>query len=234
MDILGPDTGAENVANFIRTRTTAGSYHDVVDSDSAVQLMPYEYQAFQDGTGSNPWALSISWAVRTTDWSRMSSSRRAAHLRQGALAFARQQAWLKSKGYPLTLLRRITKAESDRGYSGFIPHADRDPGRRTDPGVNFPWGEFFAACAAAVNPTPISALEDQDMYQLLETVDTGRLYAYAPGQMLWIPTPDFFYSMVACDSFPNQTDETGRVAANDVFQSQVDQTIATMRDHKQL
>ena len=36
----------------------------------------------------------------------------------------RQQAWLRSKGYPTTPLRRITKAESDRGILGFIAHGE--------------------------------------------------------------------------------------------------------------
>ena len=57
IDLVGPDTGAEAVAAFIRTRTTPGSYHDLVDRDSALQLVPYGAEAYQDGTGSNPYAL---------------------------------------------------------------------------------------------------------------------------------------------------------------------------------
>jgi len=100
--------------------------------------------------GSSPWALSFSYACRTTDWAKMSQGRRRAflHLHQGALAFKAQQAWRRSKGYPLVALRRITKAESDRGVSGLVYHGDRDPGRRTDPGTSsraaFPLAEFYA------------------------------------------------------------------------------------------
>jgi hypothetical protein len=196
MDAVGPDTGAENVADFIRRRTTYGSYHDLVDSDTIVQLVRYEDQAYQDGTGSNPRALSISFACRTTDWAKMSAERRRAFLWQGAQAFARQQAWLRSKGYPTTPIRRISKAESDRGVLGLIAHGDRDPGRRSDPGVTapnlFPWDEFFTLCRAAV--AGANPLEDDMPYRdwpqadkdALATDVANRLWTYSPaGDATW-------------------------------------------------
>src|SRR5688500_12368706 len=67
-DINPPDTGAEAVAVFIRTRTTAGSYHTLADSDSVLRVMPYEYTAFQDATGSNPHAFAVSGAYRLDQW----------------------------------------------------------------------------------------------------------------------------------------------------------------------
>jgi hypothetical protein len=169
MDTVGPDTGAEAVAEFIRTRTTAGSYHDLCDGDSWVPLIGWDHGAFHDGTGSNNWALSISWACRTTDWRRMTPERRRGFLRQGARAFAAQQAYRRSVGAPLTELRRITKAQSDAGASGFIAHGDRDPGRRTDPGIKapdlFPWDEWLDECLAAVAGTLDDGGDgDEDMY----------------------------------------------------------------------
>lgn len=162
LDSIGPDTGAEAVARFMTTRTTYGSYHDLVDSDSALQLVPYDCQAYQDGTGSNPHAMSIGFALRTSDWSRLSREKRAAFLRSGAEAFVRQQAWLRAHGLPTTPLRRITRSQSESGAAGFITHAERDPARRSDPGPDFPWGEWFAACAdATAPPTPP---EEDDMY----------------------------------------------------------------------
>ena len=166
MDSVGPDTGAENVAEFIRTRTTPGSYHDLVDSDTAIQLVDYNRGAYHDGTGSNNWALSISFACRTSDWARMKPEQRKAFLRQGAIAFARQQAYRKSVRAPLTELRLITKAQSDAGQSGFIYHGHRDPGRRSDPGVAkpnlFPFAEFLAECSAVLSgrPAPVPIPED--------------------------------------------------------------------------
>lgn len=155
MDTVGPDTGAENVADFIRTRTTAGSYHDLVDSDTAIHLVEYRHGAFHDGTGSNNWALSLSFACRTSDWRTMPAAKRRAFLRQGAIAFARQQAYRRSIGAPLTALRLITKAQSDAGMSGLTFHGLRDPGRRSDPGVAapnlFPLEEFITECRAVMS-----------------------------------------------------------------------------------
>lgn len=162
LDTVGPDTGAEGVANYMVVRTTAGSYHDLADSDTWVHLVEYSDQAYQDGTGSNPWAMSLSFALAAADWPRLSPTRRAAFLRQGALAFAAQQEWLRENGYPTTPLRRITKAQSDAGMAGFVTHGDRDPGRRSDPGAAFPWDEWFAACRAATGEDDMFTDQDRE------------------------------------------------------------------------
>ena len=176
IDNVGPDTGAESVANFIRTRNSPGSYHDLVDSDSIINLVPYHLAAYQDGTGSNPFALSISFACRTTDWNTMGASKRAAFICNGAEAFRRQRDWLFSKGYPVAKDRRISKLQSDNSVAGCISHGERDPGRRTDPGADFPWDEFFSAIRENDSPivvvppsVPIVPIvEDDQMFVLVK------------------------------------------------------------------
>lgn len=152
MDTVGPDTGAENVAEFIRTRKDPGSYHDLVDSDTWVPLVDLKHGAYHDGTGSNNWALSLSFACKTVDWARMSAAKRLGFMRQGARAWVNQQLYRKAIGAPLSRLRLITKAESDKGEAGCTYHGFRDPSRRTDPGIKvpnlFPFGEFVDACRA--------------------------------------------------------------------------------------
>jgi hypothetical protein len=190
MDTVGPDTGAENVAAFIRRRSDPGSYHDLVDSDSAIQLVDYADEAFQDGTGSNAYALSLSFALKATDWPRLRPAKRDAFLTQGARALARQQAWLLEHRYPLTPLRTISRAESDRGVPGFIAHALRDPDRRTDPGAHFPWARFFAIAAdlaAPLFPAPFYD-EDDDMLKLIRRVDNGAIYLIGPGVWNYVET----------------------------------------------
>lgn len=150
MDTVGPDTGAEAVAAFIRGRTGYGSYHRLCDADSVVKLVRLTKAAYGDGTGSNEWAIHISFACRTTDWARMSPAKRAAFMTQGAIATAEAMHYLRVHCDVTVPLRRISKAESDAGQPGFIAHGDRDPGRRTDPGEDFPWADFFGAVAARV------------------------------------------------------------------------------------
>jgi hypothetical protein len=182
MDTVGPDTGAENVARFIRTRTGPGSYHDLVDSDSGIHLVEYVHGAFHDGTGSNNWALSLSFACRTVDWRRMSPAQRRGFLRQGALRFVAQQLWRQDVGAPLTRLRYITRAQSEAGESGFCCHGWRDPARRTDPGTRapdlFPFDEFLDECKQALAQHmphhPDAAPEDDmlpEQIKALERID---------------------------------------------------------------
>lgn len=142
-DEVGPDTGAEEVARFIATRTTYGSYHDLADSDSIVALVPYSMQAYGDGTGSNPHAYHVSAASQAAKWPSLPRDWRLATVDNMARAAARFEAWCKDR-YGFTIpARRITKAESDRRVEGFLAHGDRDPGRRTDPGKSFPWEYLF-------------------------------------------------------------------------------------------
>lgn len=139
----GVDSSAENVASFIRTRSDYGSYHILVDSDSNIRLVPFKFAAYGDGTGSNEFAIHISFANRTTDWAKMSNDRKRKTIRRGAQGAARAARWVK-KNYGIDIpTKKISKAASDLGKPGFLGHGDRDPSRRSDPGKDFPWNMFF-------------------------------------------------------------------------------------------
>lgn len=147
LDQVGSDTGAEGVAEFIANRGDPGSYHDVGDSDSAVAVVPPQWEAFHCRGGPNRWSLSYSFACRTTDWVRMAPERRAGFLTVGARRVVDRIEWIETQAgwnrgrFPI---RRITKAQAEAGVGGFFAHADMDPTRRTDPGLEFPWSEFLA------------------------------------------------------------------------------------------
>jgi hypothetical protein len=182
MDTVGPDTGAEAVARFIQGRDTPGSYHDLVDSDSILDLVRYECEAFQDGTGSNPHAYAVSAACSYLDWAKMSKAKRDAFVENMAQAVARYARWVK-KTHGVTIpARRITRAQSDAGVPGFLSHAERDPARRKDPGNaagQFPWDQFLARfavlMAAPAASTPVDPGETMTVIRRIENRDQSVL-----------------------------------------------------------
>lgn len=143
-DTIGPDSGAEAVARFIKNRSDPGSYHLLADSDSWLHLVPLSAEAYGDGTGSNPHAVHISVATTAARWPSLSSAWRNGAIHQLALAAAHASAWLKAEHGITVPARRISRVQSDLGVPGFISHAERDPARRSDPGAHFPWDRFLS------------------------------------------------------------------------------------------
>jgi len=144
-DWVGPDTGAEGVANFIANRSDFGSYHTICDSDSRIVLVPYHMQAYGDGTGSNPHAFHVSGATQAAKWNQASIEWRTATAKNMARACAHYARWLNKEHGIQIPAQRITRGASDQRVPGFITHAERDPDRRTDPGKDFPWDVFMNA-----------------------------------------------------------------------------------------
>lgn len=142
-DTTGMDLGAEGVARFIQQRTTYGSYHWLADSDTLINVVRMDQQAYGDGTGSNPHAIHISAATQAARWPTLPEAWVEATVVNMARAAARADAYVHSLHGVHIPARRITRAESDRRVEGFISHGERDPGRRTDPGPAFPWKLFL-------------------------------------------------------------------------------------------
>lgn len=171
-DVVLPDGGAEAVAKFISTRTDAGSYHSIVDSDSVVRVGEYSWEMYGEGTGGNRWALHLSFACKEKQWPSLPESWvRPAILNGAAEALAMAQ-WVKSTTGVLVPGKRISAAEYRAGKAGFISHAELDPGRRTDPGTQFPWGLFLGEFNRLQNPAPPPArIQEEPM------ADTSALEA---------------------------------------------------------
>jgi hypothetical protein len=146
-DAVALDGGAEAVAGFIRNRSDAGSYHDLADSDSSINLVPYDAEAFHDGTGSNPHSYGVSVATTAAWWPWAPRVWRDGAIRQAAGCAARYAGWLKATRGIVVPARRINRGESEHRVPGFISHAERDPSRRSDPGRAFPWDQFLAEFA---------------------------------------------------------------------------------------
>jgi hypothetical protein len=149
------------VAAFIARRTNYGSYHDLADSDSIIQLVRYSDEAFHDATGSNPHSYGVSAATQAAKWSQLRPSWVQATVRNMAVASARYATWLFATRGILIPARIITRADSERRIPGFISHAKRDPDRRTDPGATFPWDDFLGEFAAIMNGEDDMQLDDK-------------------------------------------------------------------------
>lgn len=172
-DTVALDGGAEAVANFIRNREDPGSYHDLCDSDSCINLVGYANEAFHDGTGSNPHSYSVSGATKAEFWPLAPKAWRDGCVREMAHASARYAKWIRHERGIIIPARRITRAQSVAKLPGFISHAERDPARREDPGEFFPWEQFLDEYARAMGTEEddlLSALTDAEQRELLRKV----------------------------------------------------------------
>tara|TARA_R100000655_G_C2995376_1_gene193652 strand:+ start:873 stop:1622 length:750 start_codon:yes stop_codon:yes gene_type:complete len=178
-DESGPDGGAEAVARFIQGRTNYGSYHWLADSDSLINVVRMDQQAYGDGTGSNPHAIHVSFACSAADWPGMSAERKAAFIRNGAIAAKKASDYVYSIHGVHVPARRITRAQSDQRVEGFISHGERDPGRRTDPGPAFPWADFLDTYAALNQEDDMANYADQldDIQGGIDAILSGQAKA---------------------------------------------------------
>jgi pyruvate/2-oxoglutarate dehydrogenase complex dihydrolipoamide acyltransferase (E2) component len=173
LDEIGEDTGAEGVAAFIARRSDPGSYHRIVDSDSIVPLVRFDQAAYGDGTGSNEFAIHLSFACHAADWPHMDPARRDAFLANGARAAREADTWLADHHGITVPARRVTRAQSDQRAAGFISHAERDPARRTDPGPAFPWDRFLTLYTQE-DDMALSHDDKQWLEERFDALDTGQ------------------------------------------------------------
>lgn len=156
-DYVAFDGGAEAVANFIRTRTTPGSYHELVDSDSSINLVSWMDEAYHDGTGTNPHSFGLSFATRADVWPLAPQAWRDGAIENGAIRAAAYAKWIRARRGIIIPAHPISVTEARARQPGFVTHAQLDPGRRSDPGVRFPYDEFFNRYAHHLGAAPVPA-----------------------------------------------------------------------------
>lgn len=184
-DTVGPDTGAEGVASFIQGRSDFGSYHDLCDSDSIIDLVPYDAEAYGDGTGSNPHAYHVSGATQADRWASMPPEWREAVTKNMAKAAATYAKWLKANHDVTIPAKRITRAESEARKPGFLGHGERDPGRRHDPGSGFMWALFLATYRDLMDPPTRPKKVQRTIEELkieVERIKAAREFARRKGE----------------------------------------------------
>jgi len=193
LDLRGGDEKAENVAEFIRRRDTAGSYCLLGDRDSIIQLVRFENEAFHDGTGSNRWSVGISLAMNADAWPTLSVAHRAEYVESAATMAVMAARWMVSQGLEAPRAQLLTKWQSERpDASGFISHALRDPTRRSDPGRHFPWVQFLDRYSELLDgDTQMARIEDEDLVSFVQ----GYWNAENPERLLdvdgdWGPKTD--------------------------------------------
>lgn len=170
IDVHPPDNGAENVAQFILGRPDPGSYHEVVDSDTFVQLVPDHLRAFHvAASGVNQFAWGISYACSDVDWRKfpawdaaaltIGAARTAAYLVRWATRVHRDPTRARDG------VRWISAAQAYAGEPGQIHHgqfqADRTDAWEHHPDRVALDAEFLALLSAEVEsllgpttPTP--------------------------------------------------------------------------------
>ena len=180
-DLNGPDSGAENVANWFATNNVTASYHTVTDSDSTVPCLP----AGLDGTtphtafhaaGANSFSLGLSMAVQAHTWPALPADWVARVLDRAA---AEAALWCSRWDIPPVL---ITMEQAANGWKGIIGHGMWDPGSRSDPGAGFPWTDFLGRVQRGpgrVNP-PQPTEGDDDVLTLVES-DNGTIWVVGGG-----------------------------------------------------
>jgi len=137
---------ARNVATWQRDRSEhPGSYHVIVDSRNTVECLPDIAVAFHV-RGFNTPSLGLAFGTRAHLWGRHPSWEEPALKRAAAQA----AEWCEEYGIPPKL---ITASEARAGKRGFCTHARLDPGRRSDPGADFPWSKFLRYVQEALDGT---------------------------------------------------------------------------------
>lgn len=164
------DQSAEKTAAYAAGTDRAVSWHSGSDTDSALDLLPWSFTAFQvQGYNSRTVGHEISktspdWRTADPAWIDRTLRRAAKHLAPRLLAF----------GIPI---RHATKAELDHAIAtngkpvGLIGHFELDDDRRQDPGQvgpidTFPWSRFLALLTEATEGDHMAALTPEEKNEI--------------------------------------------------------------------
>jgi len=185
-DTVGDDGGAEAVARYQARVERPSSYHLLVDSDSAVPMLPDQAVAF-GARGANADGWHLSFATRAHLWST-----KPAWWADQALELAAAEAGPRAKRWGIPL-RRLTRGQiADGRTPGFAAHADTEavfgtPGRRSDPGSDFDWDDFLDRIT---RPAPGPAPDLMETLMATELVDAHEQLAdatEAQAAAAWMP-----------------------------------------------
>jgi hypothetical protein len=177
-DLSGADMGAENVANYIRTRSSYGSYHDLVDRDTHIPMAPIDYETWHS-VPDNPWSFGICVAWTKADLRRMSYAQRASYYVPLARVVLKRVADFARRGITVPTHRMLTAAETQARKPGISTHSRTDPSRRSDPfGTGSVYEQEFLAVLAELSgkpTTPTQEVPDMDATQAKQLSETRAI-----------------------------------------------------------
>jgi hypothetical protein len=178
IDLVLPDYGAENTANFIVNRSDYGSYHELHDSDSVIPMAPDNYETWHaaaqthDGTVYNWFAWGISAACRTTNWSASPWNPNYWWTVKVIASMGRSiRAFWERNGFDVNACARwLTQAEGDRQLPGLIHHGVAQPEDRSDAWTKHPERAALDAMLITAikgsSPTPVPTPTPQDWFDM--------------------------------------------------------------------
>ena len=126
---------AKDIAKHLSKTDKVSSAHVVIDDKNIVNLLPDDYTAFH-ARGHNSRSLGIELAYNASDWGIDKE------YENQLITTASKWATDKCEVYEIPA-RRLNINEWLKGQKGFISSSELDPVRRADPGINFPWEQFF-------------------------------------------------------------------------------------------
>ena len=146
IDVHPPDNGAENTAAYLSSRTTYGSYHCIVDADTAIDYAPPSYETWHVAADHHNWhAWGIAFACAATDWGKHPAWDEAA-LNIAAVKIADFAIWwatnIKGDSREAFLVaRKINRSDALARRAGICLHGELQPADRTDAWLNHPDAE---------------------------------------------------------------------------------------------
>lgn len=173
MDLAGADDSAENCASFIAGRSDYGSYHRLVDSDSVIKMLPFNYEAWQD-TETNGWGIGISAAVQAGKWNTIPADRRDRIYRNLAKAAAEAVEYMRATYGVNVPIKRISGAQARAGVPGFCAHGDSGI-HRSDPGAQFDWDLFFTYTNQELGRVYAASVIEKDWFDMATEADLKKV-----------------------------------------------------------
>lgn len=147
----GSEWTVGRLAELIRNRDRAGSYHHGVDPyGREAQYRAYINEAFHVGASNgtqraNAIGIGLAFTFSKLDWATFNQARTTTIMEASARAFLQISAWsTRHTGHPIPP-RHLTPAEYWAGERGYIFHSELDPENRSDPGEDFPEEAFINA-----------------------------------------------------------------------------------------